>query len=229
MPKLRNQSIVSAATAAPTAISLSQSLAAAGALLINGALAATVQAFPSGAQSTIANVLNAAGQSQPITITSAGNDSGLTWTISGTGYSGAPISETLAGGNAAAVTSLYNYATITSIKGSGATASTVTAGTGATQYGPWLIVGAQQNEFQTNVRAFIGTTQVPATATYNIQATSDINLMNQAGGYADDIDTLATALTQNVSSYPNAPWHGYRLVVTAGGPVTLRIIENRTA
>jgi hypothetical protein len=208
MPKLRNMETVSAATATPALIAASQSLAGAGPLTLTGA------ALPA---------------AQPITITSAGNDSTLTWTLTGTDYGGSPVTETLAGGNAAAVTSANSYASITSLVGSKATASTVTAGTAATQYGPWLIVGAQRNEFNYQVRTFIGTTAAPSTATYDVQATSDINIMNNTGGYADDIVTLASAQTGNLSSYPNAPWMAYRLRVTAGGPVTLRILENRTA
>jgi len=227
MPKLRNQSIVSAGTPVANGVVTSQAVAAGAFAVLNGALVSTLVTL--GVPFLSANLLNSNGYAQPLIITSAGNDSGITWTITGTGYSGAPLTEVLAGANAGAAVSANLYATVTSIKASGATASTITAGTDTTQYGPWLIVGAQKNEFQTNVRAFIGTTANAATATYSIQATSDINIMNQVGGYADDIDVLATGLTQNVSSYPNAPWMAYRLVVTAGGPVTLRILENRTA
>lgn len=214
MPKNRNMEVVSAGTPALAAIAASQTLAGSGPLTLTN---------------TSVSVLNASGYAQPVLISSVGNDSALTWTITGTGYSGAPIIETLAGGNAVAVTSQNLFASVTSITASGATAAAVTAGTGTTQYGPWLIVGAQRNEFALNVRAFIGTTAAPSTATYSIQATSDINLMNQTGGYADDIDTLISGQTTNLSSFPNAPWEGYRLVVTAGGPVTLRLLENRTA
>lgn len=213
MPKNRNQEVVSAGTVNANGIALSQTPS--GALTLNGSLAtAGVATLPA---------------QQPITITSAGNDSGITFKITGTDYGGSAVSESLAGANVGVATSALQYSAVTSIVASGATAAAVTAGTAVTQYGAWLIVGAQRNEFQTNVRAFIGTTQTPSTATYDIQATSDINIMNQTGGYADDIDTLLSASTVNVSSFPNAPWMAYRLRVTAGGPVTLRILENRTA
>ena len=64
-----------------------------------------------------------------VLITSAGNDSGITWTITGTDWNNAPISEVLTGGNTAAVASLLDYATVTGIKASVAAASTVTVGT----------------------------------------------------------------------------------------------------
>jgi hypothetical protein len=246
MPVNRNQVSASAQTAVATAIALSQSLAGAGALTLNGALAQS-----NFAQSNNANVTNPGGpfsrsqiivpsEGKPIAnataavlsppqnvlITSGGNDSGINWTIKGYDYGGSPISEVLAGANAGVATSALLYSSVTSITSSGATASSVTAGTGSTIYSPWLITGAQRNEYQTNVRAFIAAGQ---TATYAIQATSDINIMKQTGGYADDVDTLISGQTQNLSSYPNAPWMAYRLQVTAGGPVTLRILENRTA
>lgn len=64
-----------------------------------------------------------------VLITSAGNDSGITFTITGTDWNNAPISEILTGGNVAAVASLLDYATVTGIKASAAVASTVTVGT----------------------------------------------------------------------------------------------------
>jgi hypothetical protein len=212
MPKNRNQEIVSAAAAAPTGIALSQTLGGAGPVTLNGALV-------TGGVATLP-------AAQPITITSAGNDSGITFKITGTDYGGSPVSETLAGANAAAATSVQQYSMVTSIVASAATAAAITVGTAAAQYGPWLIVGAQRNEFQTNVRCFLAS---GGTANYDLQATSDIQIMNQVGGYADDIDTLLAAQTGNVSSFPNAPWMAYRLKVNSGGPVTLRILENRTA
>lgn len=105
------------AAAVTNGIALSQSLGAAGNLTINGSLAtAGVATF---------DVARYVG------ITSAGNDSGISWTITGTDRYGRPQSEVLAGGNATVVQSQKNYLTVTKIAGSGATASTVTAGSTA--------------------------------------------------------------------------------------------------
>lgn len=105
------------------AISLSQSLAAAGNLLINGALA-------TGGVAKMDNPRN-------INITSSGNDTGLTWTVAGTNDAGNTISETIAGSNSTVV-SVLSYATVTSISGSAATASTVTAGSDTGGVSPWV-------------------------------------------------------------------------------------------
>lgn len=106
-------------------IATSQSLGAAGPLTLNGSLA-------SGGVATITN------QPQRIGIHSNGNDSALTWTVTGTNWSGSTISETLAGGSSSTVNTVLSYATVTSIVGSAATASTVTVGTTGVGDSPWL-------------------------------------------------------------------------------------------
>ena len=99
--------------AVANSIALTQTPLAAGDLALAGALA-------TGGIATL--VLS--GQ---VTITSAGNDSGKTFTIYGTNNSGSIVSEAIAGGNAAAVTSVLSYKTITRIAVSAATAAAVTA------------------------------------------------------------------------------------------------------
>lgn len=64
-----------------------------------------------------------------VLLTSGGDDSGLTFTVSGLDSAGNPISETLAGGNTAAVYTALDYAVVLHILASGATASTLTVGT----------------------------------------------------------------------------------------------------
>jgi hypothetical protein len=106
-------------TASANAIALSQSLAGPGNLILNGAL------------------VNAAGiaiLSPPsqISITSAGNDKGLIWSLSGIGVSGLPIGEEIAAGTGpGTVTSQFTYIQINQISASARTASTVTAGNAA--------------------------------------------------------------------------------------------------
>lgn len=73
-----------------------------------------------------------------VLITSAGNDSGITFAIVGTDWAGSPISEAVTGANTSTATSLLNYLTITSITTSAAVASTVTIGTNGVAYSPWV-------------------------------------------------------------------------------------------
>lgn len=77
-----------------------------------------------------------------ISIFSTGNDTGITWTVTGTArpeQGGIAISETIAGGSGAAVYTTQDFATVTSILASGTTASTVTAGTNGVASGPWVV------------------------------------------------------------------------------------------
>ncbi len=64
-----------------------------------------------------------------IIITSAGNDSAVTFTIRGTNWVGMPVSEVLTGASTAAAQSVYDYASILSITPNANTASTVQVGT----------------------------------------------------------------------------------------------------
>lgn len=96
-------------------IATSQSLAGAGSLTLDGVLV-------TGGIATL-------DYARQISITSAGNDSGITFTVTGTDFNDKALSETITGGNVAAVETTGYFKTVTDIAGSGATASTVTAGT----------------------------------------------------------------------------------------------------
>jgi hypothetical protein len=64
-----------------------------------------------------------------VLITSAGNDSGITFTVYGTDWNGQPVSEVVAGPNATTAQTDRDFATVTAIWPSGAVASTLTVGT----------------------------------------------------------------------------------------------------
>lgn len=73
-----------------------------------------------------------------VLITSAGNDSGITFAITGTNWAGDTISETLTGPNATTAYTVLDYLTVTSIVPSGAVASTLTIGTNTIASSPWV-------------------------------------------------------------------------------------------
>lgn len=75
-----------------------------------------------------------ADEPRQVLITSAGNDSGITFTFIGTDWNGLPITEAVTGPNATTATTLYSYATLSSITTSGSTASTVIIGTNGVAY-----------------------------------------------------------------------------------------------
>lgn len=64
-----------------------------------------------------------------VIITSGGNDTGITFTLSGTDWNNNPISEVITGVSGAAASSVLSYKTVTSILTSAAAATTVIVGT----------------------------------------------------------------------------------------------------
>ena len=110
-----------------------------------------------------------------IVITSAGNDSGLTWTVVGTGNAQATgqtapaLTESFAGGNAVAIYSTQSFATVTSITASGATASTVTAGTNGIASGPWVPWDQYAVDFQVTLVGYI----LSGTPSWGVEYTYD--------------------------------------------------------
>lgn len=98
-------------------ITTTASLSGAGTLTINGALA-------SGSEVELSS-------GRQVTITSAGNDTGVTFTVTGTDVNGAAQTEAITGASGAAATSTKYFKTITEIANSAASAGAVTAGINA--------------------------------------------------------------------------------------------------
>ena len=105
-----------------TGLAASQSLAGAGALTLTAGTSVTATVV-NGVTRYVLDVARC------VTVTSAGVDTGITFTVKGYDIFGAPMTDTMTGGSTAAVTTKKAFASVISITGSGATASTVTAGT----------------------------------------------------------------------------------------------------
>lgn len=115
-------------------IALSQSLGAAGALTLNGASV-------SGGTATLS-------PARRVLMTSAADDSDITWTVVGTNRFGQTQTETFVGGASAAVASTQDFLTVTSITGSAATSGNVTAGTNSTASTQWVPWDTNQTDVQ---------------------------------------------------------------------------------
>lgn len=98
----------------PDGVAASQTPTEAGDLTINGAKA-------SGGVATF-------GAARQVTITSAGNDAGRTFTVTGTDVNGDALTEAVTGANADTATSTKHFKTVTQIAVDAATAGAVTAG-----------------------------------------------------------------------------------------------------
>lgn len=103
-----------------------------------------------------------------VLITSAGNDSGITFAITGTNQSGDVISETLTGANATTAQSVLDYLTVTSIIPSAAVASTLTIGTSGVASSPWVRFDDYAANSQTTLAAIVS-----GIVNYDIQVSMD--------------------------------------------------------
>ena len=70
------------------------------------------------------------GAGRNVTLTSGGNDSGATFTVTGIGITGLEITEDITGGNASTVTTTAFFKSVTSITSDAATAGTLSVGAG---------------------------------------------------------------------------------------------------
>lgn len=101
-----------------------------------------------------------------VLITSAGNDSGITFTIYGTTFGGNAASETVTGGNGGAVSSVLDYETVTQITTSGSTSvSGVIAGTSGVAGSRWVRLDSWADA-QTAIQC-----TVSGTVNYTVQVT----------------------------------------------------------
>jgi hypothetical protein len=105
-------------------IAASQSPGSFGAISLNG--------------SSVVNGVAVLDTCRRVIITSGGNDSGITFTITGTDWAGNTIGETLSGANAGAAQTQLSYLTVASLSYTGSVASTVEVGTNGVADSPWV-------------------------------------------------------------------------------------------
>lgn len=184
------------------------------AIAASGAAAGTVSAGSNGVATL--------DMGRRILFTSAGDDSGITITTTGTDWNGAPLTQTVAGANASTATTTLDFKTVTSIVLSGATASTITAGTSS--------VAASRPVFLDPFAPAPTTVQAVASGTvnYTVQQTLDDPSVVGIGNvtWVDHPDTNlvgATATKQSGNAYvPLA----MRLLLNSGsGSAKLTVLQ----
>jgi hypothetical protein len=104
-------------TAVANAVCASQTRVGAGALVINGTLA-------TGGVATLA-------AAYAVSVTSSGNDSALTYTITGTNAAGNVVSQAITGPNTTTVFTTTAFRTVTGVSVSGSTVGNITVGFGS--------------------------------------------------------------------------------------------------
>jgi hypothetical protein len=148
-----------------------------------------------------------------VLITSGGNDNGITFAISGIDVNGAPISETLTGGNIAAVYSVLDYATVTQIKPSAASAGTVTVGTNGVASSPWVFF-----DQWANAQGF-AQCNVTGTVNYTIE-------MSQDNPNSSTDPVVPSAMVWNSTASPVVGATATAQALIAGFPQFARITLN---
>lgn len=197
---------ITLAAADADGIAQSQTPLAAGDLTLNGALV-------SGGVAT----LTSADAGRQAIITSAGNDTGRTFTIYGADESGIPISEALAGANAAAAVSAKFYRTVTRIAVDAATAGAVTAGTNGVGATRWVNYNIHAQPFDV-----VNSIDITGTVDYDLQYTYD-PLGNITKIWTDAVVDNATADAQATYTFPIT---GSRILLNSGtGTATMTAIQ----
>jgi len=179
---------------------------AAGAILINGALAAS-------------GVVTLAA-AQLIRLTSAGDTSGITFTFNGTDADGGTQSQTVAGTAASNTDTTLYFKTITSITASGSVTGAIVVGNLITSISPTLKINNGINPVNFNLLAQL----VSGTATFYMDYTFD-----PVGPYPSVwiADSVITNKTANMEGTWIKPISGLRLRLTASssGNVALKCIQ----
>lgn len=193
-------------------IAESQSVSGATALTLNGALVtAGVATLPTPAY---------------VTIKSAGNDSGITFTVVGTRPGGGAQTEVVTGANVGTATSTSTFETVTSITTSNSTASTVEAGNAQAGYTDWIPLDIYTPNQVTTISC-----NVTGTVNYSVQFTNE--------------DPFDRSISQLVVSHPVAALVGasadqtgftttlmraVRLLINSGsGSVRFTCVQQSTA
>lgn len=178
----------------------------AGAILINGALAAAgVATF---------------GAAQLVRLTSGGNDSGITFTFNGTDADGNTQTQTVAGTSASNTDTTLYFKTITSITHTGSVATTVVVGNLIGSVSPTLKVDTGINPFSLSLVAELvsGTATFAADVTYGDYNPYPALWLEHAA---------ITGKSATFASTQTAPIAGIRLRLSASssGNVRLRCVQ----
>ena len=190
-------------------IAQTQTPGAAGALTLNGAFVTSGVA-----------ALGTGRSQRRVLITAVGNDSGRTFTITGTDGYGRVVTETVTGPNATTASSVLNYQTVTSVTVDAATAGAITVGTS----GAGESAMRPMNLYQTPVNISLGFT-ISGTVNYTVQHTFDDPFQTDSGiSYFDHSELAAQAAA--VDGNYAFPVTGIRVKINSGtGTVSARLTQ----
>lgn len=173
---------------------------------------------------TASTVTFASSAAQKVTITTNADESGKTFTIYGTSVYDGVISETMTGPSTTTGTSTLYYKSVTRIAVSAATTAAVTAGNAAAAEGAMYVPDMYSNPFSVGM----GCQLVSAAATYSIQHTF-YNTQATGFTYSSAVwftHSVISAKTANQDGNYDFPVYGIKLILSAAGTVTVRLLQS---
>lgn len=199
------------------AICAAQQISAAGYLLINGAARSTALATLGFAVGGSFNI--------PVTLTSTGNLSGVSFIITGRTRAGITTTETIAGPNNNTVTTTAKFNIVESVYASGAVATGVKIGFSSTGTTSWIPADFEVGRFNAGLGF-----NVTGTINYTLQHTFD-NVYNTAiTPFAFDCaDTNVVNATADANTNYDKPVGAWQINInssSAEGSLVAWIIEN---
>jgi hypothetical protein len=163
-----------------------------------------------------------------VTITSAGDDTGVTFTITGTRPGGGTQTETVTGANIGAALSTLTFATVTSIAISGASAAAVEAGFTQSGYSDWYPMDIYTPNQVTSISA-----TVSGTVNYDIQYTNEDpfdRTITQTAVAHPATSGAFTGATTNQTHSSTTLMRAIRYKINSGtGTIRLTITQQSTA
>lgn len=159
-----------------------------------------------------------------VIITSGGNDTGITFTVTGTNSSGQTISDTFAGASGGAAQSNLDFVTVTGVTHTGSVATTVTVGTNGVGSSRWMtqnFMGKSPMNISWQVEVVSGSVN------YTVQYTmDDPNNLPSGVSYPLPISSVLGALTSTSDSTFTTPLAALRVLINSGtGVIRVRFVE----
>lgn len=197
-------------------VCLLQQTSGAGSFVINGALV-NLAALP--------YIAVFPGISRVVTLTSAGNISGVNFTIAGT-LNGSTVTETRAGPNANTVATTQIYDTVTSVTVNGAVGTDTSLGTGTTGYTHWF-----NHNYHATVLGCTIAVDITGTINYDFETTLDDVQTNSSPKIFTPVDGTAGspgypadmtgATTDQLAAYNNVARYSRIKINSSGADGTL--------
>ena len=136
-----------------------------------------------------------------IAIASGGNDSGITFTVTGTNRGGNALSETITGGNIATVYTTQDFLSVSSVTHTGSIAGTVEVGTNQVASSMWLLVDRDVNP--TNIGLGV---VISGTINYSVEYTFDDPNAPFTGTFPTVFSDLTPTALVNATATKDAAW-----------------------